>query len=198
MKVLKMLVLASAMLLIIVLLPLLITAAKIITRLKRQMVAGIPFVLYKTKAKAFVGTPVEVLRNMGGVFLAYQTKEQIRAAVRNKKAPLHMRIIALAASPGYSVCVVKDILPDLTKEELNALIAHEYGHIVHGHLTTQEEEEEGLVYKLEYELQADDYAASQTSATVLKSGLIKIRDMDISRFDKERLADINLRIDRLA
>lgn len=172
-----------------------IPSVRMYTRLTRRTVDGMKYNLYVRPAKAFVGFSRELLLGFGGVFVTLQTKEGLRTAMRDKTIPFNQRVIALMAVPGYSVCVVKDLIPVLSKVELDSMIAHEFGHIVKGHLTTTSEC--GLIYNLQYEMEADDYAASVTSAFALKSALTKLRDMDISRFDESKLADINHRIERL-
>lgn len=172
-----------------------IPSLKAYTCLTRRTVGGMKYSLYVKPAKAFVGFSREVLLGLGGVFATLQTKEGLRTAMRDKTIPLNQRVIALMAVPGYSVYVVKDLVAVLSKEELDSVIAHELGHIVKGHLTTTSECV--LIYNLQYETEADDYAASVTSTFALKSALVKLRDMDISRFDESKLADINRRIERL-
>jgi Zn-dependent protease with chaperone function len=185
--------------LMVVLVPmmlLMLLVVKAIAFFKKKEMAGVEYHMHNMKAKAFVGTPIEALRGLGGVFLVLQTKEMLHATVRNKSLPASQRVIALMASPGYSVCVVKDIIPDFTKEELRAIIAHEFGHMLAGHLE-QHRQDQGLLYSLDFEMEADDYAVAQVSAAAMKSALIKMRDLDIDRFDADKLADINHRIERL-
>ncbi len=59
-------------------------------------------------------------------------------------------------TPGDHIVFIEDFLVNLTAEEQNAVLAHELGHVVHGHLKNRTGS--GVVNDLGIELEADHYA----------------------------------------
>lgn len=73
------------------------------------------------------------------------------------------------------ILVSKDYADMLTEEEYDAILFHEYAHILNGDI--QEFSIEGklrLITYVAYEIKADSYAASKTSAKTMADALVKV------------------------
>lgn len=68
----------------------------------------------------------------------------------------------------------------LNAREVQAVLLHEEGHIVHGHIDTQYEAlqrgeaSEGVILNEEWEKQADAYAAERIDPLIMRSALVKL------------------------
>lgn len=83
-------------------------------------------------------------------------------------------------SLGEKVLVIHNGLKDkLSRRELEAVVAHEDGHVVCGHFNNIEDKEvievngSKILDNVQYELEADAYAVSKTSKTAVRNGLRK-------------------------
>lgn len=79
------------------------------------------------------------------------------------------------------IMVSKEAHETFTPVELDAIIAHEEAHHLLGHIAaavagevTAEETEDGIVNKMDWELQADAYAAKQVCAKVMRKAITKM------------------------
>lgn len=189
MKVFKLLLIAALTPLLI----LLLVAVKIVARLKSKRVGEISYNMNVAPSDKFLWSDKNQLIALAGIFATYVPPEALKEFRKDKTKPVKDRFVSLFVPAGYCINVVTDILPDLSKEELEAVIAHEIGHIAHGHLIGQT----GVINNLNSELEADDFAVAHTSAVAFKSALTKIRDHNIERIQPELLEAINQRIERL-
>jgi Zn-dependent protease with chaperone function len=182
--------------LILALTPLLImllAAVKIAAKLKSKRVGNVSYIVNMAPSNKFLWADKNQLIALAGIFAVYVPPGALKEFRKDKTKPAKDRFVSLFVQTGYCVNVVTDILPDLSKEELEAVIAHEIGHIAHGHLVGQT----GVINNLSSEMEADDFAAAHTSAIAFKSALTKIRDHNIDRIQPELLEMVNHRIERL-
>ena len=74
-------------------------------------------------------------------------------------------------------CVIiidEHLTTQLSEDELNAIVAHEQGHIHYGHTHAAADDcVEGIIDNMEYELQADAYAIAKCGAVSLLGGMKK-------------------------
>ena len=82
-----------------------------------------------------------------GCFAYHYTTEQAQQA---------SEALGYKVPSGDHIVLIEDFLVDLSDEEQEAVLAHELGHIVHGHLKNLTET--GILNNLELELEADRYA----------------------------------------
>lgn len=72
------------------------------------------------------------------------------------------------------VLISEDLAGVLTGEELQAIVAHEQGHIHHGHIHAATEDGlEGVIDNMSFELEADAFAIEKCGAAALLSGMKK-------------------------
>lgn len=80
------------------------------------------------------------------------------------------------------ILVSTELKNRLTEEELNAIILHEQGHIVKGHGNNPDvKKTNGVIDSLEYEVEADLYAASNVGKEVVISALKKMVEFYVER-----------------
>lgn len=90
-------------------------------------------------------------------------------------------------------CVVvhEDARLFFSHEEFKALVYHELGHISLNHINAQpesySEKKTGYLNRIEYELEADSYAAEHTSAELVKQALLKLKKFWKSDFAKNEI-----------
>jgi Zn-dependent protease with chaperone function len=177
----------------------LFTAFKVAVKVKKTLntkkVNGVRYAVYYANSSAFIGADIKALAAFGGAFVTHVDKEGLKSIIRDRSQTFKNRIVAALAEPGYTVCVVSDVIPSLTKEELDAVVAHEIGHIVNDHLVGLT----GVMDDNQKEMEADAYAAEQVSAAAMKSALVKFRAKNSEIFENNEKAttDINERIERL-
>lgn len=82
-----------------------------------------------------------------GCFAYHYSEEQSRQA---------SEIIGHSVPSGDHIVFIEDFLVDLSEQEREAILAHELGHLVHGHLKNRAET--GVLNSLALELEADSYA----------------------------------------
>ena len=74
-------------------------------------------------------------------------------------------------------CVIvidEHLTTQLSEDELNAIVAHEQGHIHYGHMhSAAAEGVEGVIDNMQYELEADAFAIEKCGAAALLSGMKK-------------------------
>lgn len=73
---------------------------------------------------------------------------------------------------GNYIVIIEEFTSTLTDEERRAVIAHEMGHVDHGHLEGRDGE--GVVLQLQYELEADQAAVREVGAAAMASALVKL------------------------
>ena len=73
---------------------------------------------------------------------------------------------------------------NLTSDELNAIIAHEVGHLAEGHLS-DENLAKGIQYVDSNEIRADAYAISKCGPHALYSGLRKVAKLSVAATVKQ-------------
>ncbi len=85
-----------------------------------------------------------------GCFAFHYTKEQAQQATE---------ILGRSVLPGDHIVLIEDFLVDLNEQEREAVLAHELGHLAHGHLKNRTET--GILNSLALELEADSYAVGK-------------------------------------
>ena len=99
-----------------------------------------------------------------GCFAYHYTSEQANQA---------SDMLGYKVLPGDHIVLIEDFLVDLSDEEQEAVLAHELGHVVHGHLKNRTET--GILNSLELELEADRYALEKgMTGKQLVSALAKL------------------------
>lgn len=112
----------------------------------------------------------DILKNVlktGGAFFSIITQEE---SEKIKK-------VGIIMPPGPAVFIMEDFFELHAKEEALAILYHEIGHIRAGHYNKAKAEGvntvDGIIDCVEYELEADSYAASKTSRLHMANGLKK-------------------------
>lgn len=72
---------------------------------------------------------------------------------------------------GSYIVIIEEFASTLTDEERRAVIAHEMGHVDHGHLEGQGS---GVVLQLQFELEADQAAVREVGAAAMASAITKL------------------------
>lgn len=93
------------------------------------------------------------------VSLAFQTLGCFAYHYTNEQAQQASEIVGRSILPGDHIVFIKDFLVDLSVEEQEAILAHELGHLAHGHLKNRTET--GILNSLVLELEADSYAVGK-------------------------------------
>lgn len=100
--------------------------------------------------------------------------EQAIEAIKN----LWAEGAAVALDPGFYVVIVKDFVETLSKEEVDAVILHEVGHVRHDHMgkvkTGEANAIDNILVNTDMELEADQFAVNYVGKGVMKSALEKI------------------------
>lgn len=167
--------------------------------LRTRKINGIRYVKAVVNSGNVIGMTKQQMRGLSGIFVQYATKETLVEMRRNKQLSTQQRLACVFANVGYTVCVIKDLLPtNLTKTEIDCMIAHEFGHIVNKHLEKSiEDGQSGVLLVSQYETEADDYASQQYGKSTMRSALIKMRDHMLDLHDEHTLELLNQRIDKL-
>jgi Zn-dependent peptidase ImmA (M78 family) len=94
-----------------------------------------------------------------------------------------LRFESFADSDGL-IFVAQYMIDGLEPNELNAIIAHEQGHIVLGHLE-KHEGAKGIIDDMEIELEADAFACNQYGARTVRAALGKTLTTMLADFSAE-------------
>jgi hypothetical protein len=121
---------------------------------------------------------------MGGAIATMVDENQINM-FRNKLTRKEFKkerkmYMEMLNSMDEKVVIIHNALKDkMSRRELEAVVAHEEGHVVCGHFNNIEDKEvieingSKILDNIQYELEADAYAVSKTSKTAVRNGLRK-------------------------
>lgn len=86
----------------------------------------------------------------------------------------------MAIGTAFRVSIISDFFKDLTKDEVNAVIHHEFGHIASRRQSAMlmSGEVSGILMDLDIELEADRYAAAFCGRDNMLSALLKLRALN--------------------
>lgn len=98
--------------------------------------------------------------------LMMKVTEEVLAVIR--QAVPHSPI----TETGSYIVIIEEFASTLTDEERRAVIAHEMGHVDHGHL--EGHDAGGVVLQLQYELEADQAAVREVGAAAMASAITKL------------------------
>ena len=121
------------------------------------------------------------------LFFSTHSVSEINPAVSTLAAALPSWIIDEEDKDRYRSLQPRDFVivfsqqarTELTSAELEAIIAHELGHLVEGHLS-DENLAKGIQYRDSNEIQADAYAIAKCGAHALYSGLRKVAKLSVA------------------
>lgn len=121
---------------------------------------------------------------MGGAIATMVDENQINM-FRNKLTRKEFKkerkmYTEMLKSQGEKVVIIHNGLKDkMTRRELEAVVAHEEGHVICGHFNNVEDMDvieingSKILDNIQYELEADAYAVSKTSKTAVRNSLRK-------------------------
>ena len=125
--------------------------------------------------EGFMRSCVKTIVGVGGFCASFVTEEQIETT-RNT-IPEQLKHLIEGVKPGPVISVQSEFLSILKEEYVRAFLLHEEGHIVLGHLQSEAETvvlESGakVINVLQYEIEADAYAAERIGKDLMREALI--------------------------
>ncbi len=112
----------------------------------------------------------------GGALCLNITEQYLAAIQSSEMVTAEAKAIAATYKPLPTVVLINDFFTEHSEEEKQAVMFHEIGHIVADHVSTantSKVDENGFLSVLEYELQADAFAAEMVSKQAMAAGLKK-------------------------
>lgn len=123
---------------------------------------------------------VNILITVYVVWLAWAVFNVVLIAATTRRASRHGIDVYVTGLFRPRIYISPDVIEKLTPAEVDAVMAHEFGHIVHGHLLKNlvmaifMPMYRGAMIAVRQELEADRYAMSQGKGAALASALRKL------------------------
>lgn len=117
----------------------------------------------------------------------YVTTEAIEASKQYMSQETYEAEMAIGTA--FRVSLISEFFNDLTKDEINAVIHHEFGHIAsrRQRAMLMSDETTGILMDLDIELEADAYAAAFCGKVNMLSALVKLRALNEKILSKQGL-----------
>ena len=123
----------------------------------------------------------------GGFLSTFISQDALdAAAVQFKGTPWEKEVATTVAGP--VIVMLAEVAAELTEEEKLAILLHEEGHIVAEHGSKATKFIGKIVDHVEFELEADAYAAARIGGSILKSALVKVITAAITMKTAGRMA----------
>lgn len=114
---------------------------------------------------------------LGGCYLSFVHKGALNDLPKEIKEKLTKEeLVKIKKREGSQVIQILDlVIKDLEEEELESIILHEIGHLVNGHLLEiHNNKEKGIINKIRYELEADQFASDIVGKNTMLRTIIKM------------------------
>lgn len=141
--------------------------------------------MYALMAQEDFETFMRKVLTVGGFWMTELTSKDLEASQQMFKGRVSDEVYASIAQTqlGLVICCTEEFAVKLTEREFQAILKHEEAHVKMNHLQAPDNEiVNGAVMNVKIELEADAYAAEAFGKDALRSGLLKMIEIQSEIF----------------